>query len=82
MAEEKAATSTENVMLSKTLGVTADVPNWSVSEYCTHYGRMLDASWFSVMFPDGRSSTMVDRRGIRQDTDIGERGRRWSAMRP
>lgn len=58
-------------MLPETLEVPGDMPNWSVSEHCTHHGRMSDARRFSGMFSNGRSMGMVNRRGMWRDTDIG-----------
>lgn len=43
---------------------------------------MSDACRFLGMFSDGRNRTMVIRRGMLRDTDIGSWERRWLAMRP
>lgn len=51
--EENAAASSGNVALFETLDVTADVPNWSVSVYCTHHGWMLGAFRLLEMFSEG-----------------------------
>lgn len=75
--KESIAASSEGVSLPETLDLVADVPNWTVSECCTHHGRMLDVRWFARMFLDGQSKTMADRRGKRHDTDIGARERCW-----
>lgn len=70
IVEENAAGSFKNVLLPETLEVSANVPNWSVFEFCTHHVLILDARWFLGTYSDGRSRTMVHRRGIRHDTDI------------
>lgn len=71
MAGKNAAASSENVVLPETLGVTADVPNWSVSESCTHHRRALNACRFLSMYSVCRYRTLVDRCGMRHDTVIG-----------
>lgn len=75
------AASSECMSSPETLGLLANVPNWTLSKHCMHFGALLDARRFAGMFLDGRSKMMVDRRGMRHDTDNGARGRRWSAMR-
>lgn len=37
----------EVTALSDTLGQVAGVQNWSVSEYCSRHGRLLDARRFA-----------------------------------
>lgn len=78
---EGVAASCKDAMLPETLDLVLGKPNWTVSEYCTRYGRILDACWFAGMFSNGRSKTMIDRRGFRHGTDTGTRERRWSWMR-
>lgn len=82
MAKENVAALFIDSVLSETLEVTADVPNWSKFEYCTHHGRMSDVCRLSGMCSDGQSGAMVDRHGMRHDTDIGAWERRRSATRP
>lgn len=50
MAEKKVVASSENGVLLELLEMTVGVPNWRVSKYCSHQGRMSDARRFSCMF--------------------------------
>lgn len=78
---EGAAPSSKVAAISKTLDPVVDELSWSVSEYCTHYGRMMGARRFAGMFIDGQSKTMVDRHDMLDDTDFGAWKRLWSSMR-
>lgn len=49
----KVATSSQNEVLSERLEVTAGVPNWSMSEYCTLHERILGACRILGTFSDG-----------------------------
>lgn len=78
---EGVAASSGDASLPETLELVADVPNCTVSKYCTRYERMLDARRFAEMFSDGRRKMMVDRHSMRHDTDICAWERRLSSMR-
>lgn len=82
MVAESAAVSPEDVVSLEPLETTAAVPNWRVSECCSHHRRMLDTRRFLGMFLNGRSRTMVHRCGMQHGTDIGRWMRRLSEMRP
>lgn len=49
------------------------VPHWDVSEYRRSYLSMLDVTCFEPMFRDGRSLTMLDRMGVRRESDVSTR---------
>lgn len=80
MGKENVAALFNGAVLPEMLVLTAGVPNWFVFEYCTHYVQMLHARRFLRMFSERRSSTMVDRRGMHHNLDIGAWERRWSAL--
>lgn len=71
----------EKTALPKTLDLIADVPSWSVSDYRACSGQLLDVRRLAGIFPEGQSKLIVDRRGMRYDTDIGAWKRRWFLMR-
>lgn len=70
----------EGATFLETLDLVNDVPIETVSVYFTRYrtyGRVLNARRIAGTFLDGLSKTMVHLRGMRHDTDIGTRERRW-----
>lgn len=79
--EEGIAGLSEGAALHETLDPVANVPNWSVSEYCTRRGRLMEARRFAGMFLDGRGKTMVGRCDLRHETDFGAWEQRLSLTR-
>lgn len=66
--------------LPEMVDLAAVVPNWTIPEYCTCYGLMLDTRRFRKMFSDGQGKTMSDRRDMRHDTGIKDWERGWQSM--
>lgn len=66
--------------LPETLRLVPEVSNWSVSDYCARYERLLNARRFMGMFSNDRSETMTERRGMLHDTNIDACERRWSSF--
>lgn len=78
--EEEVPMEVAALAVEGTLDNTAGVPNWSVAEYREWHGRSLDSRLFQGMFSNGRNATMINRRGMRHDTDIGTWDRRWAML--
>lgn len=70
---EGVVVSSEGSALVERSDLDAAVPNWTASEYCTRFRRMLDTRRFARMFLDGRSKAMADRRYMLYETDTGTR---------
>lgn len=72
MVESQAiATLSGDAALPATLDLRAVGPEWSVSEYCSRHGRLLDARRFAGMFLYERSETIIDCQGARYNTELG-----------
>lgn len=63
--------------LPNTIKLVVDVPNWSVSKYCSRHARLLYALWLTSVSTDGWCRTVIDFRGIGHETNIGTWERRW-----
>lgn len=48
----------------------SEVVNWSVTEYTSRYVDCSDAPRFSAVFSNGKNAIMLDRQGVKRDTDI------------
>lgn len=72
---------TKGASLPESSNLVTDVPNWTVSEYCTRYDQVLVARRLTGMFSEGLSKTVDDRRNMWPGTDIGAYERGWSLMR-
>lgn len=56
--------------------MNGDVPNWGFADYFPQYSRLLDVRRLVSVFLTCQSKTMIDRRGMRRDTDVGAWDRR------
>lgn len=78
---EGVAATSKGAPLLETLDLVTDVSNCSIFDYFARYERLLNVDRFVGMLLDGGSKTMVYRRGIGHDTDIGAWKRRWLLAR-
>lgn len=51
--DEGIAALSEGLLLPERSDLVVDIPSWIVLEYCTRYGRKLNARRFVGMFSDG-----------------------------
>lgn len=56
-------------------------PSWTVAKKHAPHGRLFDERRFGQMFSDGRNPKLLDRRGVRRETDFGAWKRCWLMVR-
>lgn len=70
-----------NAALPKMLNLDADVPSWSVFDYCARYERLLDTRRIARMFSDRRRKAKNYRLDVRHVTDLNMRKQCCVSMR-
>lgn len=79
--KQKVADGEEAASSRYELDLTARAPSRSATKYRAPFSRLLNARRFGGMFSDGHGRTMIDRRGLRHDTDVCAWERRWASLR-
>lgn len=69
----------KNTAIPETLDLFASVPTSSAFDHFACYERLMHVRRLAGMFSDGRSETVIDRRGMRHDRNIGALEQRWSS---
>lgn len=57
-------------LLPETFDLTVVVPSLGAADFSARYGQLLNVCRFIEIFLDSRSKELIERRGVRHDTDI------------